>query len=316
MNDKAYTGYLLVKRADWGNRLDMFQAGLGATGAAGDLIPGAGNVWGIGADLTNAAISAARGNWGEAGLDLLGAIPYVGLAANATNAARRGKRLADISVKNLNKTAPTSGLAKGYENLAANNKVVGAIDNAKNWERGTDITGFWNKDNLKRQALTMVPQTLAYGAVAGLSDKGTAFTRLLDRYANQGQRYPNQYAEGGESGYNPLQHQYEAYQANRARSQPIVGRGGAYGPNNPTQTDELNIGSKARSAREAEGAQMIAKNREAMRLRDLQNETYHAYNYQPTDPNQFNAAMQNFAPPTTPTTKASSHNKFNPLWRL
>ena len=61
--------------------LDKIQLALDAAG----LIP----VIGEPLDLINAGISAGRGNWGDAGLSALGAVPVIGWAGTAGKAAAR-----------------------------------------------------------------------------------------------------------------------------------------------------------------------------------------------------------------------------------
>jgi hypothetical protein len=80
MNWYAYAGNNPVVWIDptglrcW-TTLDKIQLALDA----GGLIP----VFGEGADIVNAGISAARGNWGDAGLSAVAAIPFVGWAGTA-----------------------------------------------------------------------------------------------------------------------------------------------------------------------------------------------------------------------------------------
>ncbi len=64
----------------FGNNLDMFQLGLDAAG----MIPGIG----IFADVPNALISLARGNYVDAGLSAAAAVPIFGLGAGATKVAK------------------------------------------------------------------------------------------------------------------------------------------------------------------------------------------------------------------------------------
>ncbi len=63
------------------NPLDSLQAALSVVG----LIPGAGE----GADIANAGISVARGNYGEAALDLGGALRPVGSGVAVGNRIRK-----------------------------------------------------------------------------------------------------------------------------------------------------------------------------------------------------------------------------------
>lgn len=65
----------------------------------------AGFVPGLGAipDLTNAAISALRGNWAEAGLSVLAAVPIVGDAAAGVKIAKRGYNITKMAKKSVSK---------------------------------------------------------------------------------------------------------------------------------------------------------------------------------------------------------------------
>ncbi|CAI8844983.1 Novel toxin 15 [Pseudomonas sp. IT-P2] len=71
--------------------LDGIQLGLDVVG----LIP----VFGEIADLANAGVSAARGDYVGAGLSLLSAIPFVGYAGTAGKATRYGAKMAETSGK-------------------------------------------------------------------------------------------------------------------------------------------------------------------------------------------------------------------------
>ncbi len=62
--------------------LDSIQLGLDVVG----LIP----VFGELADLTNAGISAARGNWVDAGLSLAAVVPFAGIAATGAKLGNKG----------------------------------------------------------------------------------------------------------------------------------------------------------------------------------------------------------------------------------
>lgn len=82
--------------------LDGIQFALDAAG----MIPVAGAI----PDLMNAAISAARGNWLEAGMSLLAAVPVIGDASGAAKIAVKGAKMAKkaknakVTVKQLSKT--------------------------------------------------------------------------------------------------------------------------------------------------------------------------------------------------------------------
>lgn len=97
--------------------LDGIQLALDAAG----FVPGFGAI----PDLTNAAISALRGNWAEAGLSVLAAVPIIGDAAAAVKMAKRGKNIAkmakrcvsknvDVSIKSLVKRGMSVDEAKAF----------------------------------------------------------------------------------------------------------------------------------------------------------------------------------------------------------
>ena len=71
--------------------LDGIQLALDAAG----FVPGMGAI----PDILNASISACRGNWGDAGLSLLAAVPVIGDAAVAAKLAKRGVNIAQKSKK-------------------------------------------------------------------------------------------------------------------------------------------------------------------------------------------------------------------------
>ncbi len=95
---------------DCNSMLDGIQLALDAAGFA----PGVGAV----PDLLNASISALRGNWADAGMSLLAAVPLIGDAAAAGKIAYKGMKAAksmDKAANNLVKA--TKGLSK-YEKRA------------------------------------------------------------------------------------------------------------------------------------------------------------------------------------------------------
>ena len=94
-----------VEMPDSDSILDGLQLGLSVAG----FVPGLGAV----PDLLNAAISAARGNWSDAGLSVLSAVPIIGDAA-------AGVKLAKIGVN----TAKTAKITKS---VRAGEKVRGEI---------------------------------------------------------------------------------------------------------------------------------------------------------------------------------------------
>ena len=84
--------------------LDGIQLALDAAG----FIPGFGAI----PDLTNAAISALRGNWDEAGLSVLAAVPGVGDAIAAAKLARKGLKVANTANKGGKVTKTINALSK------------------------------------------------------------------------------------------------------------------------------------------------------------------------------------------------------------
>ena len=86
--------------------LDGIQLALDAAGFA----PGLGAV----PDLLNAAISALRGNWGDAGLSVVAAVPIVGDVAAGVKIAKKGKNIAKMAKKSIGRNVDISikGLVK------------------------------------------------------------------------------------------------------------------------------------------------------------------------------------------------------------
>lgn len=104
-NDEFNKGSSRNEDVDVNSVLDGIQLALDAAG----FVPGFGAI----PDLTNAAISALRGNWAEAGLSVLAAIPIIGDTAAAVKLARKGMKVAkamDKSADDLMKA--TKGLSK------------------------------------------------------------------------------------------------------------------------------------------------------------------------------------------------------------
>lgn len=97
--------------------LDGIQMALDAAG----FIPGLGAI----PDLTNAAISALRGNWADAGLSVLAAVPIIGDAAAGVKIAKKGVKIA----KNAKKAKPIAKIAKNQKNTSSR------IKNAKRKEK-------------------------------------------------------------------------------------------------------------------------------------------------------------------------------------
>lgn len=86
--------------------LDGIQTALDLAGFA----PGVGAI----PDLLNAAISACRGNWAEAGLSVLAAVPGIGDAAAGVKLANRGLKIAKVGQK----VEKTADMAKGANKIA------------------------------------------------------------------------------------------------------------------------------------------------------------------------------------------------------
>ncbi|MBK8252479.1 MAG: hypothetical protein IPK82_07400 [Polyangiaceae bacterium] len=91
--------------------LDGVQIGLDVVG----LIPGAGEI----ADLTNAGISALRGDYVGAGLSLASAIPFAGWFGTGAKFARRGIGLADEAAAVAKRAEEAAAAAKRAEEAAA-----------------------------------------------------------------------------------------------------------------------------------------------------------------------------------------------------
>lgn len=93
-----------IKGIDAESVLDGIQLALDAAG----FVPGLGAI----PDLTNAAISAIRGNWAEAGLSVLAAVPVVGDAAAGAKLAKRGVKAAKALNKGEKTVKATGTLTK------------------------------------------------------------------------------------------------------------------------------------------------------------------------------------------------------------
>jgi len=114
--------------------LDTLQAALDV----GGLIPGFGEPL----DLINAGISAARGNWGDAGLSALGAVPFVGWAGTAGKGAKYANKAGDLAAT-LNKVAKKKGAGqRALRDLAKGAKRTGGVTP----EEGKILKG-WAKEN-------------------------------------------------------------------------------------------------------------------------------------------------------------------------
>ena len=105
--------------------LDGIQLTLDAAGFA----PGVGAV----PDLLNAAISALRGNWSDAGLSVVAAVPIIGDVAAGVKIAKKGKNIAkmakryigknvDVSIKGLVKRGMSVDDAKAFRRAVRNER--------------------------------------------------------------------------------------------------------------------------------------------------------------------------------------------------
>lgn len=105
--------------------MDGIQLALDAAGFA----PGLGAL----PDLLNAAISALRGNWADAGLSVVAAVPIVGDVAAGVKMAKKGKKIAkmakkcisrnvDISIKGLVKRGMSVNDAKALRRAVRNER--------------------------------------------------------------------------------------------------------------------------------------------------------------------------------------------------
>ena len=132
----------------WSGVADIGQGALSGLG----MIPGVGNI----ADLANAGWSAARGNYGDAALNLAAAVPGAGLAvggANLLNKGTRGAKGLHTALKTGQKahhtTAPvkagyktasgTDKITKSQQNKPQNNPKINQVytpNTAQNWMHG------------------------------------------------------------------------------------------------------------------------------------------------------------------------------------
>lgn len=115
-------------KLDVNSVLDGIQTALDLAGFA----PGVGAV----PDLLNAAISACRGNWGEAGLSVLAAVPGIGDAAAGVKLANRGVKMAKAA-KKVEKTAEVGKSVKNASKVDGATKQVSKVEN-----KPTDISEY------------------------------------------------------------------------------------------------------------------------------------------------------------------------------
>jgi len=112
------------------NVLDGIQMALDVAG----MVPLAGAI----PDLTNAAISALRGNWAEAGLSVLAAVPLVGDAAGGAKIVKNGVKIAKAVEKKKNVFKFSEKISSQASKLApkAERKIVELEPGSKgNWNK-------------------------------------------------------------------------------------------------------------------------------------------------------------------------------------
>ena len=96
------TGTSRTEHDSWTTFLDAAQTGLDLAG----LVPGLGEA----ADLLNAGIHVARGNYGEAALSIAAMVPVLGAAATA---GKLGTKAAKMATKVADKVDDASAILKG-----------------------------------------------------------------------------------------------------------------------------------------------------------------------------------------------------------
>lgn len=117
--------------------LDGIQLTLDAAG----LVP----IVGAAPDLLNAAISAARGNYVEAGMSLFAAVPGIGDAAGAAKIAYKGAKIAGKATK-TNKVTKTISSAKSINELETVSEAVRKGPNKELLEARAKMAGIDPKD--------------------------------------------------------------------------------------------------------------------------------------------------------------------------
>jgi RHS repeat-associated protein len=103
---------------DWDDVLDVVQTGLDVAG----MVPAVGNI----ADLVNAGVSAARGDYVGAGLSLAAAVPVVGIAAGAAKTAKGVVKIADKAndAAKVSKAVSKAPTGRAGKTLAKKNGVT------------------------------------------------------------------------------------------------------------------------------------------------------------------------------------------------
>lgn len=108
VNEKPKGGCDLHLEDNYGLDKDSVLDGIQLALDAAGFVPGFGAI----PDLINASISALRGNWTDAGLSLLAAVPLVGDAAAGVKIAKKGVKIAKDAKKGKSITKESSSLIK------------------------------------------------------------------------------------------------------------------------------------------------------------------------------------------------------------
>ena len=138
-----------TERVDVNAVLDGIQIALDVAG----FVPGFGAI----SDLTNAAISALRGNWAEAGMSVLAAVPIIGDAAAGVKIARRGYNITKMAKKSVSKNVDVT--IKGLVNRGMSVEEAKAFRRAVRNERKKVARDFYEnysnipKDNIESHLL-------------------------------------------------------------------------------------------------------------------------------------------------------------------
>ncbi len=197
--------------------LDSIQLVLDAAG----FVPGFGAV----PDLLNAAISACRGNWMEAGFSILAAIPVIGDAAAATKIATKAAKLSkkarrcasrnvDVSIKSLVGKGMSVKEAKTFSRAVRNERRTIA---SNFYSRHTNMSPAEINDHMRGIDFT---KKVEIKTIPPAGEKATLYQyRVID---NSGHYRPGQYytanpnAKPSELG---IANTYTVNNANRAEKQ-------------------------------------------------------------------------------------------------
>ena len=135
VNERAQGGFNLqqenVDGIDKDSVLDGIQLALDAAG----FVPGFGAI----PDLISASISALRGNWADAGLSLLAAVPLIGDAAAGVKIVQKGVKVAK-STKKVKAAKSTATTIAKIATVGKGEKVIGK-SSAKAVNQWWDLDG-------------------------------------------------------------------------------------------------------------------------------------------------------------------------------